>query len=423
MDLNSAVERLHCRAIDAVHSLAHGEAVAPEHLALVSRITERVCRSYASGDFLANIGATSTEGPAILQHFEALVRAESALKLYRANQMADVEFRKFVTSTYVPSYLHPYYLGIDAYLRNHKIEAYNFFDQAKVDCGRLVQYLRFIDTSMRGILSARPLSYLYDVLDRFDPSYVESFFPMALPPIGDAGHAHVVACDAVYLENYKSLFLTWAVELSKAVDLWVLCVDCAKTQLEELKERCPRAYIATCQTSFPNKKSFYSLIRFPLAERLIRAGYGSVSSCDIDLFVYIDEFMHFINSPRDGIFGKISHSYVPWRGSSGGFTLFAGASGRQILASIATFLMDVFRPDLSYGNLQWWIEQYILIMLADAAELGLRGVPPALRNFHVVPYESMPIAYPTVRTSKDEFMKIFTTGNIPPKDVWSREYK
>jgi hypothetical protein len=414
MDLNNGAGA-NGKRLDSMFRLAKGVEVTDGEASQLSPSQLAVCRSYAEKRFDENIGETVESGPAILQHMEGFVRAESALSLYRSGKMPSADFTKFVSSHNVPSYLHEYYLGIDHY-RNGRIEqAYQMFDRTRVSCGTMVlKYMRYFEGSIRGAMSARPLAFLQEALDGSRGPRINAVFPFELlfeVPIDKP--IHVVGCDFVYWERYASLFKAWASELQKVAYVCVVAVNFSDEQINAIRSSDPRILIARCKATFTNLRPFYTMARFLVADRLMRAGCDAVTCSDIDAFVEAGRYSEFVIRRPEGASTTFSRGWYPWRSVGAEFTLWKGRPGRAMLACMAGYFVEVFGPNIPAGNRQWWIDQFPIAMFADATELGLQSIDLNLRQFHPTARGDLPIKGPgDFKISKEEFAQRFGAGSV-----------
>lgn len=415
MDLNNGAGA-HGKTLNWMFTLAKGVDIpAEEDLSSLSPSQTAVCRNYAAKKFAENIGETQETGPAILQHMEGFVRAESALSLYRSGAMASEDFVKFASSHNVPSYLHDYYLGIDHYKSGRIEQAYAAFDHARVACSPMVlKYMRYFEGSIRGAMSARPLSYLQSAFEDVDGEAIEAAFPIEIPPeIPTDKPIHVVGCDFAYWEKYAALFNAWAVELQRVAHVCVVCVNFSDEQIRSVRASHPALLLARCSATFTNQRPFYTMARFLVAQRLMGPGRWEVTCSDIDCFIEAGRYLEFVANQPDGASTTFSRGWFPWRSVGAEFTLWKGQDGWNMLSCMASYFVEVFDPKIPAGNRQWWVDQFPIAMFADATELALSSIDPRLRRFHPTARAVLPIKGPgDFRISKEEFAHRFGGGSV-----------
>lgn len=409
MDLNNNVGP-HGPALNCMFTLAKGIDVPNDQLTKLSTSQISVCRNYGAKRFDENIGGTGVVGPAVFQHMEGFVRAESALGLYRSGTMTSGDYVKFVSSENVPSYLHDYYVAIDHY-RNGRVEqAYLLFDKTRLACSPMVlKYMRYFEGSIRGAMSARPLSYLQTAFDNCDVTTIDATFPIDGPyEVFTDKPIHVVGCDFAYWEKYKNLFHAWAAGLEKVAYVCLVCVDFSDEQARAVRSKYPEIMVARCSAKFTNARPFYTMTRFLVAERLMRRGASAVTCSDIDSFVEAGRYLDFVSSSPDGARTTFSRGWFPWRSVGAEFTLWKGCAGWHMLGCMASYFVEVFDPNIPAGNRQWWVDQFPIAMFADATTIGIEAVDPILRKFHPTDRAELPIKGPgDFKISKEEFARRF----------------
>jgi hypothetical protein len=140
------------------------------------------CDNYASRNFKDNLEAVSAAGPAVLQHLEGHVRAESALMAYRSKTISRRSYLNFIRSDSTPGYLRDYYIGIDCYMTGEIYSAYDYFSNTKIKCRDMILlHNRYFDGTIRGAMSAKPFSYLTEALDDYDPARIDRKFRLDMP--------------------------------------------------------------------------------------------------------------------------------------------------------------------------------------------------------------------------------------------------
>lgn len=408
MDLNVDAGP-HGKAVNHVFSLLRGKALRPQERALIPPHLARVCDSYVRKAYAENLGETTEEGPAVLQHLESYVRVESALQLYRARAMDAESFRKLARGRQTPSYLQSYYRGILRYTTGEIERGYREFALAKIHCENLVKiYERYFEGSIRGVLSATPLEEMNACLAAYDPAAVDRAFPIELLSAPEKKRAHVLGCDAPYWVKYAPLLHAWAHEFTKTNELWVVCVDFSEAALQKAQQDFPTVKFARSQTKFSNRGPYSTMARFLLAERLSRLADLEIVCSDIDMIMDLNRYDDYVDACSDGLSAVFRRGFVPWRSSSADFSVWKGERSRTALKFFVSYFTRVFQPAIPPGNRQWWIDQFPLSMIADASNLGLARVEEDLRCFNVIERRRRPLRSPVdERMSKERFVELY----------------
>lgn len=409
MDLNNAAGA-YKKHLEIAFRLVKAAPVSEAEAGMLPSSLVRSCQNFAAREYERNLVPCGTHAPALLQHMEGYIRSESALELFRKKSISAERFLALTTDEYTPSYIKDFYRGIHDYSQGKIEEAYSKFVSSKGQCwDMIITYARYFEGTIRGVASASRLDSIQAYADNYDASEVDKKFPLELIGSFPSKPTHIVGCDPIYWEKYKALLLGWAKPLLDHVGLWVVCVDFSAQQIAAVRSFDARINIAVAKTGFTNSRPFYALVRFILADRLLRAGCPAVTCSDIDCFIETEKYRSFLVDASDGVTAKFVRGFVPWRSVGAEFTAWKGSAGRKMSSCMAGFLSDTFDPNVPKGNRQWWVDQMPLAMFADAAELGLPHVSSDLRKFNSVNRKGLPVKGPEdFRVSKEEFLAMFS---------------
>lgn len=394
----------HLAALNAVFRLARGAAVDEAELESLPPELVQLATQYASKDFKENYTTMNFD---ILQDMAGYLRIQSALQDFTQNKITDQAFIQMINGSRVPSYLRNYYLAIVHYRKRKVEKSMKLFSLARVQLDNMiVKYGHFVDASIRGIVSARSFSEFEEICLNASPEQNDTYFPYILDARQPSARiCHIVGCDEKYWLSYRDLFLKWASSLSKIADIWVNCTSFSEETIAQLRRDAPFLFVSIDTNSFTNKIPYYTMTRFILAEKLARSQqYEAITCSDIDIFVESDRYEDVVNSARPGGTAMYRPWNFPWRSTDAKFSIWKGAEGRRMLLWIVAYYCDVYRPEITARNRQWWIDQYALAMLA---ELG-RGAYPAWSlepsHFNVAQQKTFPMTSPAEqRMSKGEF--------------------
>jgi len=413
MDLNNDAGE-HRKLLDILFRLSKEVEVSADELAIVDDATAHVCQSFVEKKYREVIDAKGSSGPAIVQHFEGYLRAESALKLFLAKQLSEVDFNKFLNSENLPSYVKSFYRGIVCYKSGLVREAYAYFAETRIAANQMVlTYARFIDGSIRGAMSAITIDEMELIYPKDSEVSADADFPYILDEKSTRSRScHVVACDYIYWEKYSKLFKRWSASLVAKIDVWLVPVNFSLEQLEELRSDNPEIYVAQDNNSIKNLIPYYTMVRFILAEKLLRLGkYDSASCSDIDMFVDTNAFEKFVYECEGGGSGVFLRGAYPWRSTGAELTVWKGDAGRSLLSWMVAYFKKVFRPEITGRNRQWWIDQFALALFADMETLQTDFWMSEKLKFNIIDNSAVPTRSPTKdKLSKDDFVALYGNG-------------
>jgi hypothetical protein len=394
----------HVAALDAAFRLARGEGLNDAQLDGMTPELIAAARNYGTGRLADNYAEMDFD---VLQDMAGYLRIESALRALTGKAITDQDFLAMAKGSRVPPYLRAYYLGISAF-RHRKVErAMQLFSKAREQLeDMVVKHGRFVDGSIRGVVSARSLPEFEKICRSARPEQGDVRFPYLLdaaPP--RARQCHIVGCDESYWFKYRDLFLTWATPLSAEADIWVNCTNFSNVAIAQVRRAAPFAFLSIDRNDFANKMPYYTMTRFILADKLARAhGYDAISCSDIDIFVDTDRYGACVAEAQPGLTAIYQPGSFPWRSSDAKFTIWKGAEGQRMLLWIIAYYCEAYRPEITGHNRQWFIDQYVLALLAELAGGAYPAWSLEPSAFHIVPRKAFPMKSPAEeRMSKEDF--------------------
>lgn len=355
--------------LDTAFRLAHGHDVPEVEAAALPDELREVAMAYASGDHAANVAPLQEEISA-LDDMIWYLRIESALAMLFRKQIRPAEFLTLLNRPGIPPYLINYYRGIGKYGQGKVQQALHYFSKARPGVENMVvEYGRYVDGSIRGVVSARSFEEFEQLAASASDARTDSLFPYILDAT-PAEHdcCHIIGCDEGYWRKYRDLFVTWAKPLSQQVDIWINCTNFSPEMIADVRQRAPFARVSIDFNDFANKMPYYTMTRFILAEKLAREGrYDRLVCTDIDILVQEDRYGDFIATAPAGGSAIYRRGRFPWRSSAAVFSIWRGEEGRRLLRWLLAYYCDAYRPEISGHNRQWWIDQYIISILAEVA--------------------------------------------------------
>jgi hypothetical protein len=343
-----------------------------------------------------------------VQQFCTYLQAETLTKMLHQKKIDPSYYIYSIGNAKIPLVWRDYYYGIANYALGSYQEAYRKFETARhylMGRGTIAEW-QYVNDSVRGVVSAvseLTMQEIYSSLAHIDLDRIFLFkLDNRLP---SAKRAHVVGCDKEYLLRFGKMFFSNVAPLSNEIDFWLVADNILQEQLAEFKLEFPWVYIAEDYMVFQKQKTYFTMTRFILAEKLMRAKYTYVSTSDID--VLLKE--HHLESDIEVSFKRNSSLQLyPWRSVNAIFSAWRGQRAALALKLLCAYFAEMYLPNLGSGNKQWWIDQYGLAVMADVVFKsnicnGWRDAPKfaSLEKLPVVTHADM-------KCSKDEFSKINT---------------
>jgi hypothetical protein len=344
----------------------------------------------------------------VVQQFCIYLQTEALTKMLQQKKINPSYYAYGINNIKIPLVWRDYYRGIANYALGSYQESYRKFESARhYLMGRdIFTEWRYVNDSVRGVVSAvseATMQEIYSSLAYIDLDRIFSFkLDSRLP---SAKRAHVVGCDKEYLSRFGKMFFSNAAPLSNEIDFWLVTDNALQEQIAEFKLEFPWVYIAEDHTAFKKQKTYFTMTRFILAEKLIRAKYTYVSASDIDVLLK----KHYLENDIEVSFRCDSSSQLyPWRSVGAAFSAWRGQRAASALKLLCAYFAETYLPNLGAGNKQWWIDQYGLAIMSDVMFKsnicdGWRDAPK------FAPLEKLPITtHWDMKISKDEFSKVNT---------------